>query len=98
MGEMKELGVFSEQLHREVARKIYKDKIDLVLLGGGDARFIGDELVKMGYAQDKILVNLSNHQMVGNILRAAGRGDIVLVKGSRAVKLEEVVVRISKQK
>ena len=98
LGEMKELGVFSEQLHREVARKIYKDKIDLVLLGGGDARFIGDELVKMGYPQDKILVNLSNHQMVGNILRAAGRGDIVLVKGSRAVKLEEVVVRISKQK
>ncbi len=98
LGEMKELGIFSENLHRDVARKIYKEKIDMVILGGGEARFVGDELIKLGFPQEKVLVNLSNQQIVGQILRNVGKGDIVLVKGSRAVRLEEVVARISRHK
>lgn len=96
LGEMRELGVYSEQLHREAAQKIYKDKVDLVLLGTGDARFIADELIRLGYPEERVLNNLSNTQIVSNILRKVGKGDIVLIKGSRAVKLEEVVSRISK--
>ncbi|KKR81433.1 MAG: UDP-N-acetylmuramoyl-tripeptide-D-alanyl-D-alanine ligase [Candidatus Daviesbacteria bacterium GW2011_GWA1_41_61] len=98
LGEMRELGVYSEQLHREIARKIYKDKIDYVFLGGGDVRFIGDELIKLGYLPEKIEVNLSNSQIVARILRTASKGDLILIKGSRAVKLDEVVARISKSK
>jgi len=33
---------------------------------------------------------------VPKVLKTAGKGDVVLVKGSRAVKLDEVVSRISK--
>lgn len=96
LGEMRELGVYSEQLHREVARKIYKEKVDFVILGGGDARFIGDELIKLGFLPEKIEVNLSNSQIVPKILRTMGKGDLILVKGSRSIKLDEVVARIKK--
>ncbi|MCL5783799.1 MAG: UDP-N-acetylmuramoyl-tripeptide--D-alanyl-D-alanine ligase [Patescibacteria group bacterium] len=96
LGEMRELGIYSEQLHRQLARKIYKDKVDLVLLGGGDARFIGDELIKLGFPSERLEVNLSNSQLVSKILKISGRGDVVLIKGSRAVKLDEVVQRIRK--
>lgn len=98
LGEMRELGVYSEQLHREIARKIYKDKVDYVFLGGGEARFIGDELVKLGFLPERIEVSLSNSQIVAKILRTASKGDLILIKGSRAVKLDEVVARISKSK
>lgn len=96
LGEMRELGVYSEQLHRDIARKIYKDKVDIVLLGGGDTYFIADELLKLGFTPEKIEANLSNQQIVSRILKVAVLGDLVLVKGSRAVKLDEVVKRISK--
>lgn len=96
LGEMRELGRFSEDLHRRIARKIYIDKIDLVILGGGDARFIGDELVKLGYPPERLEINLSNSQMVSKVLKVAGKGDIVLIKGSRAVKLDEIVKRLQK--
>lgn len=96
LGEMKELGQYSESLHRQIAQKIYKDKIDRVFLGGGDARFIGDELIRLGFPAEKLEVGLSNSQMVPQILRNIGRGDVVLVKGSRAVRLDEVVKRITK--
>lgn len=97
LGEMKELGVYSEELHREVAQKIYKDKFDYVLLGGGDVMFIGEELIKLGFLPERLEVNLSNQQMVSKIFKTASLGDLVLVKGSRAVKLDEVVSRLTKK-
>ncbi|MDD2823037.1 MAG: Mur ligase family protein [Candidatus Daviesbacteria bacterium] len=97
LGEMKELGKYSEALHRGIAQKIYKDRVDLVLLGSGDALFIIDELIKLGFPSERVEANLSNTQLVNKIIRYAGKGDIVLVKGSHAVKLSEVVQRITKQ-
>jgi UDP-N-acetylmuramoyl-tripeptide--D-alanyl-D-alanine ligase len=96
LGEMRELGVFSEKLHRTIAQKIYKDKVDLVLLGSGDTRFLADELIKLGYPQDRVELNLSQSQMVSEVLKYAGKGDLILVKASRAIRLDEVVKRITK--
>lgn len=97
LGEMKELGKFSENFHRFIAQKIFKDKIDLVLLGSGDALFIADELIKLGFPDERVEANLSNTQIVSTIIRYANKGDLVLIKGSHAVKLNEVVQRITKQ-
>lgn len=97
LGEMKELGIYSENLHRAIAQKIFKDKIDLLLLGLGDTQYIYDELIKLGFPEEKIEGNLSNTQIVSKIIRFTGKGDLVLVKGSHAVKLNEVVARITKQ-
>lgn len=96
LGEMRELGIYSEKLHRNVAQKIFKDKIDLVLFGVGDTRFMADELIKLGFPPERVEFNLSNAQIVARIVREAAKGDIILVKGSRAVKLDEVVKRITK--
>lgn len=98
LGEMRELGIYSEKLHKTIAQKIYKDKFDLVLLGIGDTKYIAEELIKLGFSPERLEANLSNSQMVGQILKIAKAGDIVLVKGSRAVKLDEVVKRITQQK
>lgn len=98
LGEMRELGIYSESLHRQLAQEIYKNRIDRVLLGGGDAAFIGDELIKLGFPIERVESNLSNSQMVSKIIRGTDKGDLVLIKGSRAVKLDEVVERITKRK
>ncbi|MBI4036984.1 UDP-N-acetylmuramoyl-tripeptide--D-alanyl-D-alanine ligase [Candidatus Daviesbacteria bacterium] len=98
LGEMRELGVYSEQMHREVARKLYKDKIDLVFLGSGETKYIADELLKLGFSPERMEANLSNNQIVSKILRIVKNGDVILIKGSRAVKLDEVVKRITKKR
>ncbi len=98
LGEMRELGQFSEKLHREVARKIYKDKIDLVLLGGGDANFIAEELASLGFIPERLHSGLKNSELVATLLKVLSRGDVVLIKGSRATRLDEVVKRVVKSK
>ena len=97
LGEMRELGKYSEMLHREIAQRIYKEKLDLVLLGQGDTQFIAAELKDLGFLEERLEVNLQNSQIVSKLLRSLGKGDVCLIKGSRAVRLDEVVKRIAKR-
>lgn len=97
LGEMKQLGKFSEMLHRQIAQKIYKEKIDLLFLGQGDAQIVADELKRLGFWEERIESNLQNSQIVTKLLKNLGKGDAVLIKGSRAVRLDEVVKRIAKK-
>lgn len=97
LGEMKELGKYSEDLHREVARRIFKEKIDLVFLGQGDAQIIEDELKSLGFYEERLSSNLQNAQIVSKLLKVLSKGDVCLIKASRGVRLDEVVKRISKK-
>lgn len=97
LGEMRELGKFSEKLHRKIAQRIYREKLDLVLLGQGDTNFIGMELKDLGFLEDKIESSLQNSQIVNKLFRILGKGDICLIKGPRVARLDEVVKRIAKK-
>lgn len=97
LGEMRELGKYSEKLHRAVAQRLYKEKPDLVFLGQGEAQFIADELKSLGFWEERIESDLQNSQIVSKLLKILGKGDVCLIKGSRAVRFDEVVKRITKK-
>ena len=82
LGEMKGLGQHTESLHRQVAQKIFKEKIDLVFLGGGDALTVDDELKGLGFWEERLNSNLNSSQMVGRLLKILRKGDVVLIKGA----------------
>lgn len=97
LGEMRELGQYAEQLHRQIAQKIYKEKLDFVFLGQGDTQIIANELKNLGFWEERLETNLQNSQMVSKLLKILGKGDVCLIKGSRAVRLDEVVKRIARK-
>lgn len=96
LGQMPNLGSFSEDLHRQIAQKIYKEKLDFVLLGQGETQIIADELMSLGFWEERIEANLQNSQLVSWLLKTLGTGDVCLIKGSKASRLDEVVKRITK--
>ncbi len=93
IGGMAELGQESESGHREAAGKIVEAGIDLLFLVGENAKIIKDELDKRRYTgrvswfptADAVRIVVQN-----NILE----GDMILVKGSQAARLEKVVKEI----
>ncbi|MDP3973657.1 MAG: Mur ligase family protein [Candidatus Daviesbacteria bacterium] len=97
LGEMRELGSYSEMLHRQIAQMIFKEKIDLIFLGTGNTQVIADELKSLGFWEERLEYNLQNSQIVGKLLKNLGHGDVCLIKGSRAVRLDEVIKRITKK-
>lgn len=97
MAAMKELGEYSDLLHRQIAQMIYKEKIDLVILGQGDAVIIADELKSLGFWDERVYSNFANSQIVNKLLKTLEKGDVCLIKGAKVARLDEVVKRIIKK-
>jgi UDP-N-acetylmuramoyl-tripeptide--D-alanyl-D-alanine ligase len=89
LGEMRELGADSEQGHREVGETAAALRIDQLITIGDTAQ---------GIAQGARAAGLKNVSSVSSTREAADLlgelavpGDLVLIKGSRAAKTEEVI-------
>lgn len=92
LGEMKELGDFTERGHRLVGSALARANVDLAMLTGGPTRFIYDEARAAGMKEEQ-LVSLDELDLgaVRSFLDGAVDGDTVLIKGSRALGLESVL-------
>ena len=89
MADMLELGKAQEQIHRSFARLIKKSGIDLLITVGRLTRITAREAQKEG--MDKVFICNYNEEAVSLLKKQISTGDIILVKGSRAMHLEEVV-------
>ena len=98
LGEMSADIKTSEKMHTLIAREIYSNKIDLVLLGGGQTKYIEAELTKLGFIPERMLSGLQNPAIVANLIKILGKGDVVLVKGHPNLRFSEIVKKVSKAK
>lgn len=92
LGEMRELGSFTESGHRLVGKALAQSSVDHALLTGGPTSFIGEEARMAGMPQERI-TELASFDIatVRRFLEAVREGDVVLVKGSRALGLESAI-------
>jgi UDP-N-acetylmuramoyl-tripeptide--D-alanyl-D-alanine ligase len=90
LGEMLELGSWSEQLHAEVGSHAASIGIDIVLAIRGAARNIATA-AKLGGAE---AIFFEEPADAGEALRTIARpGDVVLCKGSRGTRVEKALER-----
>lgn len=93
LGDMRELGDTSERYHREAGELVAKrrDAIDLLVCVGDHAsKWIADAAKANGFTAP-IAKFPDSTVAAGAVRKLINRGDLVLVKGSRGVKLERVV-------
>jgi len=89
LGEMRELGDQSERGHREVGETAAVLKIDQLIAIGNIAAAIADAAGQAGLRKTTIVKSTSEAaEVLGEI---AAPGDLVLIKGSRAARTEEVI-------
>ena len=89
LGEMHELGDQSERGHREVGETAAALKIDQLIAIGDIAAAIADAAGQAGLRKTTVVKSTSEAaEVLGEI---AAPGDLVLIKGSRAARTEEVI-------
>ena len=89
IGEMKELGEATQEGHREVGRALLGAKVDWILLYlGAGTEETYDELRKGGQMDYTIDRAESIYDVHMFLYRKLKPGDVVLIKGSRALELE----------
>jgi len=90
-GEMLELGPTSPQLHREAGRGAAGRKADWIIGVQGDAESFVQGAIAAGHPSARAKFFASSAEagaFVGDLMQ---RGDLLLVKGSRGVKMERIV-------
>ena len=91
-GEMRELGAASPELHREAGQFAAKTgKIDWVIGVAGDAAQIVEGAVAAGLPRAHTKFFASPQEAAEFLASFIEAGDLLLVKGSRGVKMEQIV-------
>ncbi len=90
-GEMLELGTESAEMHRACGREAARAGLALIIGVQGAAREIVEGAAAAGVDRSR-LVFVQNSVQAGDLLaRTVKKGDVVLLKGSRGVKLDQAM-------
>lgn len=94
LGDMLELGDYAKTAHTEVGKAVAENKIDYLLAYGNDAKFYVDGAKQDG-VENAFLFD-DKEKLSEMLLKIATKGDAILFKGSRGMKLEDVINTVYK--
>jgi UDP-N-acetylmuramoyl-tripeptide--D-alanyl-D-alanine ligase len=96
LGDMLELGSYAEEGHRKVGRRVAEVADRLVTVGALGA-IIGREAMAIGMDKDDVFFAEDNRQAVEFLQGVVAQGDLILVKGSRGMRMEEIVAQLGEK-
>lgn len=94
LGDMWELGEFSQQAHQELGRQVKEYGVDLLFFLGQFAPHVVQGAREAGMAPEAIYIGKDHHALGLHLARTVQQGDWVLVKGSRIMKMEKVIAEL----
>ena len=98
LGDMYELGSYEEEAHKMVGRRA-RDIADLLVTVGHLGQTIGEEALRAGMPAGSVHMVESNAQAIElllTLIAPAPSGDVILVKGSRGLAMEEIVTALQR--
>ncbi|MBU4457850.1 MAG: UDP-N-acetylmuramoyl-tripeptide--D-alanyl-D-alanine ligase, partial [Candidatus Omnitrophica bacterium] len=96
-GDMLELGNLSGRFHHLVGRQAAESGIDLIVAVGKLAEFISNGAQEAGMSKKKIKRCNLTQEACDTVLHLIKKGDTILIKGSRAMRMEQIVKELEAQ-
>jgi len=90
LGDMLELGDYEEEGHVKVGMRAL-EVADVLIAVGPRGRIIGQAARRWGMPADRVHIVEGNAEAVALLEQMVTGDDVILVKGSRAMKMEEIV-------
>ena len=97
LGDMLELGTFSEEAHRELGRKVGRIHPSLLCITGNYAKWVMKGAGEEGVPEERMVLFEDVETVAQEILARMQGGEWVLIKGSRGMALERVVEELHRQ-
>lgn len=94
LGDMRELGSYSDEGHKLVGHRT-ADVVDVLLSVGELGRLIAEEALAAGMPAERVICHATDGQAITHLRELLQPHDLVLVKGSRAVGMDEIVAAIT---
>jgi len=93
LGDMLELGEYTSEIHNQVGRKA-AEVADFLFTVGERAKFIAEGAKAKGMKKDTIFEFCTSDEAGKPLQERIEKEDIILIKGSRAIKMEKIVKEI----
>jgi len=90
LGDMLELGEYSEFLHRMVGKSFVDNKIDLLICVGDNSKYILDEVVKLGFNKNNVYHFDNNNDAIKKVNEIKSINDAILIKSSFGMNFIEI--------
>ena len=91
LGDMLELGEFSEKLHEEVGKFVVNNKIDILVTVGKCAKYIASSAKENKMNEKNIYSCDTKEEAINYLNNILEKDDIVLIKASHGMKLDAIV-------
>ncbi|MCT4605360.1 MAG: UDP-N-acetylmuramoyl-tripeptide--D-alanyl-D-alanine ligase [Marinisporobacter sp.] len=91
LGDMLEMGEYSKDGHCHVGREVGKKSIDILIAVGINANVIAKGAIENKLNEEKVYVCKDNKEAIEILKNILKREDVVLIKGSRGMRMEEIV-------
>lgn len=97
LGDMLELGEAEKDFHREIGRFLQPSKIKYVFTYGELGYYIAEEAKKQ-FGADRVFNFVNKQELIQSIISHIQGNELVLIKGSRGMELEEVATSLVENK
>ncbi len=94
LGSMRELGRYAQVEHENVGRHVASSPVDLLVTVGEEARDIARGALQSGFPQSSVFTYAKSEEAGRFIQSRMGQGDVVLIKGSQAARMEKITKEI----
>lgn len=89
LADMLELGEYARHAHEDVAKMVVDNKIDALLCFGEMSKYTAENAVKLG--MKNVYHFNTKDELTEKLVTIAQKGDVVIFKASRGMKLEDVI-------
>ena len=96
LGDMRELGKYSQKYHKELAKQIIEAKIDSVFLAGKETEITYKELLKLNYPAVKY--SLNKLDFLSDLNEITKKPSLILFKASRSLNFEDLFLKLKEIK
>ncbi len=97
LGDMFELGEYSKELHEKVGKEVVKNKIDILICNGDNAKNIVLQAKKEKMNPESIYYVENKQDILKIVKEIAKKGDIILLKASNGMRFFELANAIQEE-
>jgi UDP-N-acetylmuramoyl-tripeptide--D-alanyl-D-alanine ligase len=91
LGDMLEMGDWAEKAHNGVGKFAVSKGINFIIGVGQYGKDIANGAIESGAASENVFTFANNNDVNDFLMRFIKNGDVILVKGSRGMKMEQIV-------
>lgn len=98
LGDMFELGDFAKSLHEKVGAEVVKNKIDILICHGENAKYIAEEAKEEGMQEGNIYCFSKKEEIIPVLEKIVKTDDVLLFKASNGMRFFDLVEELKRRK